>query len=357
VVDVLVIGAGPYGLASARAATQLGLTTRVLGRPMSFWRDHMPTGMFLRSGPDWHMDPANELTFEAFTSKPPDPIPLGLFLDYADWFRTQANIQVEDRRVTSLTEDLKATLDDGTTIEARAVVAAPGVAHFTHRPEWATQIPGEHTCDLTHFKDVSGARVLIIGGRQSAYEWAALIQEAGAESVDLVHRHDPPRFEKVSWRFVDPHVESTLAHAGWWRSLVPAERAAIARRFWEVGRLTLEPWLTPRLTKARVHANAEVIKANPGAVTLDNGTTIAFDRIVYATGYKADAAKVPYLPQLETSDGFPALDEHMQASVPGLYLPGFTATNDFGPFFGFVKGAPAAATLVARGLDRASTKG
>ena len=40
----------------------------------------------------------------------------------------------------------------------------------------------------------------------------------------------------------------------------------------------------------------------------------------------------------------------MQTSVEGLYLPGFTATQDFGPFFGFVKGAPAAAILMARKL-------
>jgi hypothetical protein len=68
---------------------------------------------------------------------------------------------------------------------------------------------------------------------------------------------------------------------------------------------------------------------------------------VLATGYKADLSRVPYLPPLDT----PALDEHMQSVArPGLYLPGFAATADFGPFFGFVKGAPAAATLVARGL-------
>jgi hypothetical protein len=36
----------------------------------------------------------------------------------------------------------------------------------------------------------------------------------------------------------------------------------------------------------------------------------------------------------------------MQSATPGLYLPGFTATKDFGPFFGFVKGAPAAASIV-----------
>ena len=76
------------------------------------------------------------------------------------------------------------------------------------------------------------------------------------------------------------------------------------------------------------------------------------DRIVFATGYKADLGRVPYLQplQIDTHNGFPVLDEAMQSSQAGLYLPGFTATQDFGPFFGFVKGAPAAATLVARDL-------
>jgi hypothetical protein len=47
------------------------------------------------------------------------------------------------------------------------------------------------------------------------------------------------------------------------------------------------------------------------------------------------------------------LDDHFQTSVPGLFMPGFVATRDFGPFFGFVRGCPAAATLiVAALLDR-----
>src|SRR6266496_2319732 len=82
-------------------------------------------------------------------------------------------------------------------------------------------------------------------GRQSAYEWAALLAEHRAERIDLVHRHDVPRFERVSWRFVDPHVEATMRVRGWWRTLPKTERDAIAGRFWEVGRLTLEWWLPP----------------------------------------------------------------------------------------------------------------
>ena len=46
-------------------------------------------------------------------------------------------------------------------------------------------------------------------------------------------------------------------------------------------------------------------------------------------------------------NGFPVLDESFQTSLPGLYITGFSATQDFGPFFGFVKGAPAAAILLS----------
>ena len=45
-----------------------------------------------------------------------------------------------------------------------------------------------------------------------------------------------------------------------------------------------------------------------------------------------------------------ALDEAFQSSLPGLYIPGFASTRDFGPFFGFTKGCPAAATLIVDDL-------
>jgi FAD-dependent urate hydroxylase len=67
--------------------------------------------------------------------------------------------------------------------------------------------------------------------------------------------------------------------------------------------------------------------------------------------------KVPYLAglvdDLELADGFPVLDEHFQSSVPGLFVTGFPATRDFGPFFGFVRGCPVAATLTVAGLKEA----
>ena len=49
---VTVIGAGPYGLASAAYLRAAGVETRVFGETMSFWEKQMPAGMCLRSSWD-----------------------------------------------------------------------------------------------------------------------------------------------------------------------------------------------------------------------------------------------------------------------------------------------------------------
>ncbi len=352
--DLLVIGAGPYGLSVAREASRHGLSTTVVGRPMSFWREHMPAGMYLRSGPEWHLDPAEELTLREFLAgDEPAPLPIAKFLEYADWFRAESGIDVREEEVVRLDPGFTATLASGGTISARAVVAAPGIAGLGVVPDWGAGL-GEHTCDLVDFADLEGARVLIVGGRQSAYEWAALIGEHGAERIDVVHRHPEPRFGRVSWAFVEPHIESTLNTPGWWRTLPAAERDAIGRRFWEVGRLTLEHWLAPRLARAPVHrhASAEVTAVAGRDVTLSSGIKVHADRIVFACGYRSDIARVRYLPSIATLDGFPVLDPAFGTSVPGLYIPGFPATRDFGPFFGFVRGAVPAARIIVRDMMR-----
>jgi FAD-dependent urate hydroxylase len=370
---LLVIGAGPYALSTAALACERGIGTVTVGGPMGFWRDHMPEGMLLRSGVDWHLDASAEATFEAYLEEEQrhlalgadDPIPLRLFLDYADWFTRRKGIAVRDERVTALirrNSRFEATLASGERITAEAVLAAPGVAHYTNVPDWAAVLSPErcaHTCDLVSFERLAGSRVLIVGGRQSAYEWAALIGEHGAERVDLVHRHETPRFERVSWSFADVHIERTVAVRGYWRNLPSSEQHAIAQRFWEVGRLTLEYWLTPRLQASPVtdHPEVEVTHVaenRDGAlhVTLSDSTRLVVDAVVLACGYRAELARVPYLEGVldgvAQADGFPALDEHFQTTLPGLYITGFSATRDFGPFFGFVKGAPAAATLIIR---------
>jgi cation diffusion facilitator CzcD-associated flavoprotein CzcO len=148
--SLLVIGAGPYALSTAAFARQHGIDTVVVGRPMGFWRDHIPAGMFLRSGPDWHLDAAAVHTLEAYLEERAidpaevDPLPIGLFLDYAEWFRQAKGIEVREDLVAELAKPdgrFEAVLDSGERVAADAVVAAPGISFFTNRPHWAGSVP------------------------------------------------------------------------------------------------------------------------------------------------------------------------------------------------------------------------
>jgi FAD-dependent urate hydroxylase len=365
--DLLVIGAGPYGVAAAAYAGEQGVNALVVGHPMSFWREQMPADMFLRSGVDWHLDASGKHTFEAFFEdrglRPQDldPLPISIFLDYTDWFRDKTALDLDERLVAELTaadSGFTATMADGTTISAERVLAVPGIRHFVNLPPWYADVPADrraHTSELVSFDDLAGDRVAVVGGRQSAYEWAALLCDHGAERVDVIHRHPTPEFAKVSWAFVDGYVDQTLAQRGWWRGLTPDEQRVIALEFWQVGRLTLEPWLLPRL-------RPEVVTSRPGCavvgvsvgepdltLTLTDGTELTADFVVFASGYAANLARVPYLSgvldQVVVRDGFPELTEGFETSLPGLFVTGFAATRDFGPFYGFTKGCPSAARI------------
>ncbi|HEY2193901.1 MAG TPA: NAD(P)-binding domain-containing protein [Actinomycetospora sp.] len=380
--SLLVIGAGPYGLATAAYARHLGIETVVIGEPMGFWREHMPRGMLLRSGPDWHLDATDVHTFEAYLAErgvdpaDVDPIPVDLFIEYASWFQEIVGLRVRPELVTALRRrdhGFEVDLDGGGQLSAATVVAAPGISHFTNIPHRAVaHLPEDrvtHTCFLTEVDRARDARTLIIGGRQSAFEWAALLADAGVDAVHVAYRHDTPAFAPADWHFVDPMIDQTVAVPGWFRRLSTEQRDAVANRFWAEGRLKLEPWLTPRMPEGVVHRHPHTevtscVELPNGDIRaeLSTGQVLLVDHVVLATGYRADINSVPYLrelPDLETVDGFPVLDEHMQTSEPGLFLTGFAATRDFGPFFGFVRACPAAAQIivpeVARSLERAAS--
>jgi hypothetical protein len=109
-------------------------------------------------------------------------------------------------------------------------------------------------------------------------------------------------------------------------------------------------WLTPRLAGERFRRwpNTSVVgvatHADAVAISLSNGESLTVDRTVFATGYKADLPSVPYLASvidnIDLADGFPLLDDAFQLTPPGLYITGFGATRDFGPFFGFTNALP-----------------
>jgi FAD-dependent urate hydroxylase len=374
-IPLLVLGAGPYGLATAALAKYHGIETVVVGRQMGFWRENMPRGMLLRSGLGWHLDPLGIHTLSAYLEEvgidenDALPLPVELFVDYADWYAARSGIDAVDKTVTALrrrpADGFVVQFEDSSSLDAGAVVATPGLRYFAAVPsEIREALPPDrysHTCDLTRFDELDGGRILIVGGRQSAFEWAALIAEQARATIEIVFRHDLPRFEPSDWRFVDGLLEKTVQMRGWFRRLSRAEQEAIAARFWAEGRLKLEPWLAPRLDGARIaySANCRVIAyeelpAGDIDVRLSDGRSLVVDHVVLATGYRTDMTQVPYLAGLEGElalrNGFPVLDERFESSVPRLFVPSWPSTQDFGPFFGFVAGVRAAATMVVSQL-------
>ena len=238
-------------------------------------------------------------------------------------------------------------------------MAAPGIAAFAVEPAFVTErlAPEQwsHTVGTVDFAGLAGRRVLILGGRQSAFEWAALLAEAGAERVDLVYRHDTPAFTESDWSFVDDLLAETRRTRGWFRGLPDAERdgdrpALLAGRPAAARALAGAPHHRAP-TSTRAPRSRSSTPTAPITARLTDGTSIEADHLLLATGYKPDMTRVPYLPPIELADGFPVLDPDFQTSVPGLYIPGFPSTRDFGPFFGFVAGATTTAAIIGDALS------
>ena len=373
--NLLIIGAGPFGLALAAQAAHEGIEHLIVGKSMEFWRRNMPKGMFLRSACDWHLDPLNVHTIEAFlqtqgkTPRDVEPLSLEFYLSYVEWFQKQKDIRPLPVYIQTLERNDRfvVTTTDGDVIKAQRVVLAPGFKHFAYTPpELIAKLPNgryQHTCEFVDFSKASNKRYLIIGGRQSAFEWAALLLEAGASVVHISHRHASPVFAVADWSWVNPLVDNTLENPNWFRRLSQPEKNAISLRMWAEGRLKVEPWLKSRLNDDRVKVWPETevtscVEQDDGELvaTLTNRERLHVDQLVLATGYKVDIARLPLLTagnlleQLETSNGFPVLDDHFETSIPGLFITSMPATQDFGPFFGFTISVRTSAKLICHRL-------
>ena len=371
-IKLAIIGAGPYGLAMAAYANHCQLSYKIIGKPMGFWRSNMPDGMFLRSDSDWHIDPFKEHTIKKYlqeTNFPRDnvsPIPRNLFLDYVDWFQLQTQVQVESRvvsRITRVSGGFETLFNDGERLLSECVLVAIGFAYFKNVPEHFRHLVesgrASHACDSVALEFLKDKRCLIIGGRQSAFEWAALALEQGATAIHVSHRHPTPQFAESDWSWVGALVDKTVVDPGWFRRLTSEEKESIFKHFWGEGRLKLEPWLGPRIASNRITIwqNSRVtsgseLPTGEIKIVLDDATELTVDHVLLATGYKVAIDRIPFLregnvlKELATRNGYPELDEHFQSNIPGLFFTSLAATQDFGPFFGFVIGAPASANII-----------
>ncbi|MFI5965493.1 NAD(P)-binding domain-containing protein [Streptomyces asoensis] len=387
--DLLVVGAGPYGLSVAAHAAAAGLTLRVFGRPMASWRDNMPGGMFLKSEP-WASnlsDPEGRLRLDAYcatrgvTARHGEPIPVEMFADYGLWFARHAVPAVDERTVTRIAArpgGFEAVTADGETVRARTVALAVGVMPFVEIPaplrglSPALVSHSSHHGDLDRFR---GRDVTVIGGGQAALETAALLAEQGSRVRVLA------RAEQLSWNDVPPAWErpwwqsARTPHSGLgcgWRNWFYAERPGLYRLLPEPTRAriagtALGPagawWVRDRVegsVEVRLDHEVTAARAVSGGVRLEMAGAESFEteHVIAATGFRATRDRLTLLSgELRGSlatvpDGSPAVGRDFESSRPGLFLAGLVTAAGFGPAMRFVYGAAFTAGTLVRGVRR-----
>ncbi|MEY9968260.1 cation diffusion facilitator CzcD-associated flavoprotein CzcO [Streptacidiphilus sp. MAP12-16] len=405
----VVVGAGPYGLATAAHLVDRGVPVRVFGGVMDSWHSRMPSGMYLKSTPEASdlSAPRPGSTLADFCRiegvEPLDqlhPIPVELFVRYGEWFQRRLLPEVEPERVVRVEaagqdSRFRVTLEGGEEFDAAGVVVASGLVGAAHVPQRLLELvekgpdpdgPLSHSSQHAGFAAFAGRRVAVVGAGQSALESAALLAESGALVTVLVRGprvlwgSPPPAARPRPLRAVKP--DSPLGE-GWShvtvsrlpgqvRRLPPATRLWLMRRvlgpsgaWWLKDRVDGQvPIATGRRIKAVELSGGEVVlsldspvaAATRSAAAGPFNRTLVVDHVLAATGYRVDVDRLDWLePDLRhrvrrvPGSGSPELDPWFRSSVPGLSFTGLAAAPTFGPLMRFVAGTGFAASRLAAG--------
>ncbi|HLH94376.1 MAG TPA: NAD(P)-binding domain-containing protein [Xanthobacteraceae bacterium] len=377
-IDVLIIGAGPYGLSLASSLHARGIEFLIFGKPMGSWAENMPPGMLLKSYP-WASSLYGEherSTAKHFCNERAIPyhdtmLPLSreTFLAYGRDFQARFVPNVEPASLRLLVRSdrgFRADFADGQAVEARRVVIAVGLQPFRRIPTSLCHLPPElwsHSGQYGSLDDFIDGDVTIIGHGSSATDLAGLLHEAGA-NVSLVARAEelsfarPPRHRGLLERMIAP--DSGIGE-GWTLKLC-ADAPRLIRLLPDRWRhdLAYTRALGPLggafmsgkvLGKVRTLMGRQVTGAQQrdGRVYLHlcdgRGTTqiLRTSHVIAATGYQIDVSRLTFLEKRISADlraraGAPVLSADYESSVPGLHFIGPISASSFGPVARFVFG-------------------
>jgi thioredoxin reductase (NADPH) len=286
--DLVIVGAGPAGLAVAIAAHQAGLDYEVLEKGClvnSIF--HFPRNMTFFTTPD--LLEIGGLPFVTPYEKPTQWEALRYYRRVTDTYALRIALDERVREVERNGEGFVVRVHGGHDRRSAAVALATGYYDHPNR----LGVPGEDLPHVFHYYDEPHPfyrkKVVVVGGKNSAAIASLELLRAGA-SVTLVHRGERISDSVKYW--IKPDIENRIKEGA-----IPA------------------------------HFGSRVIEIRPGLVVVENATgrfELPTGGVFLLTGYHPDAdffrrAGVRVDPQTLKPDLDPATFE---TNVPGLFMAG-----------------------------------
>ena len=295
--DLLIVGAGPAGLAAANAAKVCGLSYLVLERSaLAQTICDYPVKRPLHSPPQ-----DIELAWgEAFAARPPNVSREEILAHYREFSRRRGLRIREHEGVRRIEPDAGGFVvrSSRSTYQATKVLVATGGFGRPRRLE----IPGEGDEERVRYRFVEGRScagrdVLVVGGGNSAAEAALWLHEAGARVTLSLRR---PSF---------------------------APRLGVVDAFTSVKLFNVEPLLALAARgEVRILFSSRIVALTPEAAIVETENRrwqIPCQRVFALLGADPDVSLLRQAGAAIAPDGRPVYDSQTyETSVPGLYVAG-----------------------------------
>lgn len=392
--EVVVIGAGPFGLSISAHLSALGVDHLIVGRTNNTYRSVVPKGMIMKSEPyaSTIASPDGKYSLAAFSAAHGldyvdrvGPVTGDRFVEYVDWYAERLVPNVLDETVTDVTPvdgGFRVSFANAAPVTAGQVVVATGVLPYHYLPAELAGLPDDlltHTAKHIALDDFKGRKVAVVGAGQSALETAALLHETGAD-VKIIARGS-----HLSWPEPNPAKLSALGHIkrpvtqlceGWYCaffnsprrfSMLPESRRIFyaknvlgpAGSWWLKDRVegVIDVTIGRGIREAVAHGSGVRLSLDgPGQSFIDA------DHVIAGTGFRVDLARLPFLPQplradVKSLNGHPLVSRVGETSVPGLYFAGAHTVLSIGPSARFIAGTHTLSALLARSVARRARTG
>lgn len=331
---IIIVGAGPAGLAAAHEAQRRLLPYQVVERYEigHAWRNHYDR---LRLNTLKEVSALPGLPMPTHYPRFPTALQFHTYLcEYAHHFQLNINTGVEVERACWKSSGWEIHTNRGQ-LAGSALIAATGIWSTPYHPAF----PGEeqfggrviHSCSYRNPSPFRGQRVLVVGAGNSGSEIAVDLAEAGVctsiairDGVKFVPRPALPIVERVGPWLLEhlPHAVGELAmqfgirdfsHLG-----MPRPVGSLLDSFPVVG------YALPRAVAAgQARVYPALVGFGAGKAHFEGGHKAPFDAVIKATGYRPSLQFVSHALDFD-AHGFPHLDHCGRATrAPRLFCLGF----------------------------------